>query len=96
MRIYQQRRRRETPVARNASANFVLILNTRLSAVCRTYCAAVVVCLLLLTMLMCLLLLTHYCSVLRAFFFFLFQEENVKSCLPFEYTADDYAKKDVE
>ena len=32
----------------------------------------------------------------ESFFFFLFQEENVKSCLPFEYTADDYAKKDVE
>lgn len=28
--------------------------------------------------------------------FLLFQEENVKACLPFEYTADDYAKKDVE
>ena len=28
--------------------------------------------------------------------FFSFQEENVKSCLPFEYTAEDYTKKDVE
>ncbi|GFG39639.1 hypothetical protein Cfor_03702 [Coptotermes formosanus] len=24
------------------------------------------------------------------------REENVKACLPFEYTADDYAQKDVE
>jgi hypothetical protein len=28
--------------------------------------------------------------------FSLFQDENIKACLPFEYTADDYAKKDIE
>jgi hypothetical protein len=37
---------------------------------------------------------TYYFSILRSFS--LFQEENVKACLPFEYTADDYAQKDVE
>jgi hypothetical protein len=25
-----------------------------------------------------------------------FQDENVKACLPLEYTAEDYSKKDVE
>jgi hypothetical protein len=26
----------------------------------------------------------------------LFQDENVKACLPLEYTAEDYSKKDIE
>jgi hypothetical protein len=25
-----------------------------------------------------------------------FQDENVKACLPLEYTPEDYSKKDVE
>jgi hypothetical protein len=25
-----------------------------------------------------------------------FQDENVKACLPLEYTAEDYSRKDVE